>query len=330
VLSCGDKHLPGERIGIPNKALAVLGLIKPSLLPLLVVAILCLLPLYAQDPSSSEDIPIQRCDGLPFIKVLINHSEMFFLLDTASTTILNLESFPSGPSRRVPVTTWSGTTTTNGREISLPEVEVGSYRLRDLKLPAVDLSMIEKACGGRIDGILGFDLLDRLGITINWKRQVASVDMSPLDLRARFAAMEEAMRPCQEAFHLGRRDILKNCFDPAIVLYTPNGEFRGRQQVMDYLEQHYLRFAPRVRFEPTLRDMQSLGDALWYSYDYTIESPNEHAVGHGTAMCKRTGGRWRILNMNNSVFLQEASRIEGRTTSAVPPTSRSHMSSTQP
>ncbi len=56
--------------------------------------------------------------------------------------------------------------------------DCGNHQFRDLTLPAVDLSTIEQACGGRIDGILGFDLLDKMDMTINLKRQVASVDMS--------------------------------------------------------------------------------------------------------------------------------------------------------
>jgi len=115
------------------------------------------------------------------------------------------------------------------------------------------------------------------------------------------------MRPCNDAFHLGKGEALKNCFDPAIILYTPTGEFRGLKQVMDYLEQHYLRYAPKVRFQMTPRDIRSFGDVIWYSYDYTIESPAEHASGHGMAMCRRTGGRWRILNMHNSLLQAEAS-----------------------
>lgn len=145
-----------------------------------------------------------------------------------------------------------------------------------------------------------------MDMTINLKRQVASVDMSPVEIQAAFAEMQEAMHPCTDAFHLGKVAVLKNCFDPAIVLYLPNGEFRGRKQVMDYLERRYLRFAPNLRFAMTLRDMQSFGDVLWYSYDYTIESPNEHSIGHGTAMCRRTGGHWSILNMHNSLLQPEA------------------------
>jgi hypothetical protein len=49
----------------------------------------------------------------------------------------------------------------------------GPRTLRGLKLPAIDLSAIGKACGGQIDGILGVDLLDQMGMTIDLKRRVA-------------------------------------------------------------------------------------------------------------------------------------------------------------
>jgi ketosteroid isomerase-like protein len=267
---------------------------------LLIVSIFWLPGARAQESLSAQEIPIQRCDGLPVIKVHINRADMSFLLDTASTTLLNLRSFPSGRAKPVPVTTWSGNSTANGREVILPEMVVGNHEFRDLKLPAVDLSTIEKACGNRIDGILGFDLLGKIGMTIDLKREVASFDVSPADVQVEFAEMERAMHPCNEAFNLGKVEALKNCLDPAIVLYTPAGEFRGREEVMDYLKRRYLRFATNVRFEMTPRDIRSFGDALWYSYDFTIESPAEHADGHGMAMCRRAGGQWRIVNMHNS------------------------------
>lgn len=305
MFSCVDKHIPDRPRAILRELPRMRHLMKQSILTLGVVCIL-FTTVRAQDSPAAEEIPIQRCDGLPVIKTGLNRTDMFFLLDTASTTILNLKSFSSGRSRRIPVTTWRGTTTTDGRQISLPELTVGNHQFRDLTLPAVDLSTIEQACGGRIDGILGFDLLDKMDMTINLKRQVASVDMPPEEIQAEFAEMQKAMHPCNEAFHLGKVAVLKNCFDPAIVLYVPTGEFRGRKQVIDYLKQRYLRFAPDLRFAMTLRDMQSFGDVLWYSYDYRIESPNEHSAGHGTAMCRRTGGRWRLLNMHNSLLQPEA------------------------
>jgi hypothetical protein len=44
------------------------------------------------------------------------------------------------------------------------------------------------------------------------------------------------------------------------------------------------------------------GDALWYSYDYRIDSPKEHLAGHGMSMCRRDNGHWRILTLHNSLF----------------------------
>jgi hypothetical protein len=277
-------------------------LVLPVIVPLLVCmpAAVC-----AQGTPSAEEIPIHRCDGLPVLKVQVDGAEKRFLLDTASTTTLNSKSFSSGRSRPVPVTTWTGNTVVSGREISLKEIAVGEHRLADLKLPAVDLSVIQEACRGPIDGILGFDLLEQLGMRIDLKREVVLVDLSPGELQTEAAEMEEAMHRCNDAFSLGNADVLKDCLDPGIVLYTPSGEFRGRRQVMDYLEQHYLKFAPNVRFETTLRDTRILGDAVWAAYDYTIESPNGRASGHGNALCLRMGGRWRILNMHNSLLQPE-------------------------
>jgi len=258
----------------------------------------------AQDfSSSSEDIPIERCDLLPVVKLRIDGTEMRFLLDTGATTMLNLKSFSSGRSKQVQVTSWSGTATTSAREVSLPELALGTHRLRDLKLPAIDLSPIGKACGSRIDGILGVDLLDKMGVTIDLKRQVASLSAEMQDAKAIYQLMELNMHRCNVAFDTGNSAELAECFDPEIVFYAPQGEFRGRHEVMDYLQQRYLRFAPDLHYKMRVRDMKTFGDALWYSYDYTIDSPQEHIAGHGMSMCRRDKDRWRILNLHNS-FLE--------------------------
>jgi hypothetical protein len=48
--------------------------------------------------------------------------------------------------------------------------------------------------------------------------------------------------------------------------------------------------------------VKMFGDALWYSYDYWIDSPREHIAGHGMSMCRRDNGHWRILNLHNSLL----------------------------
>ncbi len=281
-----------------------LGVTALLLFPLLLLLFLCLPDsLAAQDPGAPEDIPIERCDLLPVVKIRIDGADMRFLLDTGATTMLNLKSFASGRSKQIQVTSWSGTAATSAREVSLPELALGTHHLRDLKLPAIDLSPIGKACGRQIDGILGVDLLDKMGVTIDLKRQVASLGASaqPTDAKALYDQMELHMHHCAEAFNLGKAAELEACFDPEIVLYTPHGEFHGHKEVMEYLNARYLKYAPDLCYKMTPHDVKVFGDALWYSYDYSIDSPKEHLVGHGMSMCRWNNGKWRILNLHNSL-----------------------------
>ncbi len=254
----------------------------------------------AQNALAAEEIPIERCDLLPVVKVRIDGAEMRFLLDTGATTMLNLKSFTSGRSKQIQVTSWSGTAATSAREVSLPELALGNHRLQNLKLPAIDLSPIGKACGKQIDGIFGVDLMDKMGLTIDLKRQVASLSAPPADAKAVYELMETEMHRCSTAFEAGNAAELEDCFDPEIVFYTPQGEFRGRKQVMEYLSRRYLKFAPNLHYRMALHDVKTFGDALWYSYDYSIDSEKDHISGHGMSMCRKAGGRWRMLNLHNS------------------------------
>ncbi len=255
----------------------------------------------AQQSSSNEEVPIDRCDVLPVVQVRVAGQDMRFLLDTGATTILNLKAFSAGASKKIHIDSWQGSAATSAREVSLPDFQLGSHQLHDLKLPAIDLSPIGKACGGVIDGILGVDLLDRMGVTIDLQRKVAVLNLAPADSKARFDEMETAMHHCNIAFNQAKPSELEDCFDPEIVLYTQHGEFRGRKQVMQYLNEQYFKDAKDLRFEMSPHDIRSFGDALWYSYDYIMDKGSEHRAGHGVAMCRRQEGKWRILNMHNAL-----------------------------
>ena len=121
-------------------------------------------------------------------------------------------------------------------------------------------------------------------------------------MSAQYVEMERDMASCNVAFNQGDAKTMVECFDPEIVLYTPHGEFRGRTEVMGYLTERYFKYAPKLRYEMKTHDVRSFGDALWYSYDYEISTPNESIAGHGMSMCRKdSAGRWRILNMHNSL-----------------------------
>jgi hypothetical protein len=266
-----------------------------------VVGSCCLLPSTSFAQSSTVDeIPIERCDVLPVVVAKVAGKDMRFLLDTAATSIMNVQSFSGGVPKDIHVSSWSGSAATSAREVSIPEMLLGKHKLTDVKLPAIDLSPIGKACDGRIDGILGVDLLDKMGVTIDLKRRIASFESPKPDAHTQYDAMEKAMQHCSAAFNMGNAAELTDCFDPEIVLYTPSGEYRGRQQVMEYLKNTYLKFAPKLDYRSQMHDVQVFGDALWYSYDYSIDVPGKLVQGHGMAMCRRLNGEWRILNMHNS------------------------------
>jgi len=281
------------------------GSMKPTSLAVLVfLGVLFSGPACAQTHNPKDEIPIERCDRLPVVTMKVAGESRRFLLDTAATTILNLKSFTQGESKQVHIYSWSGSAATSAREVFLPEVELGAHKLRNLKLPAIDLSPIGKACGGQIDGILGVDLLDQMGMTIDLKRRIAvpASAGAPADSTDAFAEMERDMSSCDVAFNQGDVKAMEECFDPEIILYTSQGEFRGRPEVMRYLSQRYFKFAPKLHYDMRPHDVRSFGDALWYSYDYWIDTPDEHLKGHGMSMCRKdAGGRWRILNMHNSL-----------------------------
>ncbi|HWC20479.1 MAG TPA: nuclear transport factor 2 family protein [Terriglobales bacterium] len=254
----------------------------------------------ASAQAAGNEIPLERCDRLPVVKVKVADTQMRFLVDTGATTLLNLKSFAGGHSKQIHISSWRGSADTSAREVSLSSFSLGSHTLYDLKLPAIDLTPIARACGGIIDGLLGVDLLDRMGVTIDLKNQIASLTPEPGDAIALYREMDSAMGHCASDFEQAKVEELEKCFDPEIVLYCPGGEYRGRSEVMRYMREHYFKFAPNLRYIMRVRDLQALGNALWYSYDYEMELGGRQESGHGMAICRKSQGRWMILNMHNS------------------------------
>ena len=68
MFSCGDKHTPTRPRAILRELPRAPHLMKQSILALGVASILLFATVHAQDSPAAEEIPIQRCDGLPVIK----------------------------------------------------------------------------------------------------------------------------------------------------------------------------------------------------------------------------------------------------------------------
>ena len=121
----------------------------------------------------AQDLPLESCDRLPALTLRVSGTRFFFLVDTGATSMLNISSFPAGDSKDVRITSWNGTVKTKAREIEVADLELGEHHLKNVKLPAVDLSPVARACGKILDGILGIDLLDAFGVTIDVPNRVA-------------------------------------------------------------------------------------------------------------------------------------------------------------
>ncbi len=252
--------------------------------------------------ATAAEIPLQRCDRLPVVIVQVNDADKRFLIDTAATSMLNEKSFASGHSKEIRVQSWNQTTALSARVVSINEIKLGSHILRNVTLPAIDLTALAKACGAPLDGVLGVDLLEQLGVTIDLQRRVARLGIpapSASEVSA-IAEMEQAMHSCSEAFNNADAAKLAACFDPDFVLSSSAGELRGREQATNHLQQTYFALTPHPRFSMTMKDQRAVGNVVWTLYDYTIESANIHTTGRGMMLCRKSENHWYILSMHES------------------------------
>jgi ketosteroid isomerase-like protein len=255
----------------------------------------------------AQEIPLEHCDTLPVVKVVAAGRPFWFLVDTAATSMLNLESFAGGPTRDRQITSWSGTLATSAREVTLTELLVGRTMLAKLTLPAIDLSAIGKACGRKIDGILGADLLGKIGATIDLKRQLLHVQTTEDAHAAELAQeMQRDTEGCLKAFNESNEKAFADCLDRQIVLFTTKEQLYGREKVIGYFRDRYFHQTPPARLDLRESAFHAIGEAVWYEYEFTIDAARGRLHGRGMAMCKKSGGRWRMASMHHTQLEYDA------------------------
>ena len=262
----------------------------------------------AQTSTPATEIPMQRCDRLPVVIVQVDKEKKRFLVDTAATSFLNAKSFTGGRTpKEVQINSWNQTTTLHASDISIDELSLGGHVIRNVQLPAIDLTAISKACGGQLDGILGVDLLEQLGVTIDLERSVARLGIALRNSSepALIAEMEKAIVSCYTAFNNADPERLSSCFDPEFVLSSPLGELHGKDQAVNYFRQ-YFNLTPHAHLAMTMSDQHAVGELVWSLYDYTIEMPSRHTSGRGMMLCRKSGNRWYILSMHESPLVTAA------------------------
>jgi len=256
--------------------------------------------LAAQQSVPPEEIPLERCDRLPVLRLKAGERNVRFLVDTGATSVLNLKSFPGTEAREIQVTSFSGTRASSARMVFLDRLSLGSRVLLRLTLPSVDLSFVDEACGKRIDGILGVDLLEKLEASIDLRRRVAVVrqdEASPEERRAA-ADLQAACDACLEAFNQHREPELLACFDPQVALFLHSGEYRGREQALALFRERYWHDRETL-LEMHPRDVRVVGDSAWLRYDFRHLVDGKPHSGTGMMMLRRADGKWQILSMHD-------------------------------
>jgi hypothetical protein len=270
------------------------------LLPLMIVLATMALP----GLTRGQEIALQHCDTLPVVEATAAEQHLRFLLDTAATSLLNLRSFkPGEEGPDVRITSWTGTRETRAREVTLSDVIIGSTRLKKLRLPAVDLSAIGATCHGRIDGILGADLLARLGATIDLHHHTLRFASLEQEQDGKLIPeMRDDLRRCLEAFKRFDEPSLGDCLAPDIVLYTADADIHGRQPVLDYFRQRYIHPGSVAQLKLHLNTLHAIGRTVWCEYEFTLDTIRATLQGHGIALCLKSDGHWQIVSMHDSAL----------------------------
>jgi hypothetical protein len=255
----------------------------------------------AQSKKQETDIPIQRCGRLPVVTVQVDKEDKRFLVDTAATSFLNRMSFNGRDAREISIQSWNATTALHAGYVPVDEISIGKHVVRNVQLAAIDLSAISQTCGGQLDGILGLDLLEKLGVTIDLERGVVHLGPSaePSADVSVAAGIEDAVNSCLDAFNRADAERLASCFDSEFALTSPRGELHGRDEAMNYLRQ-YFGASPHGHLSFRMRDARPLGELVWGVYEYSIEAPFVRTDGRGIMLCRKAEDHWYVLSMYES------------------------------
>jgi hypothetical protein len=250
--------------------------------------------------SFAEDVPLTACDGLPMVEVSVGGMKSSFLLDTAATSTLNLGSFSYGDAQKISVTSWNGTYSARGQKVSISDFVIGEHHLQNLKLSAVDLSAVGRTCGHAIDGILGIDLLRRLGAVVDLNAHLVRLPVDPELVKSHVAELDKRLALCAQAFNSGEEQVFLDCLDPRMVLFTTIGDFYGREAFMEYLRRERSRQPALPLLMIRLRAHHLVGEEIWTEVELRIKLEQQMLQLRGTMLCEKSGAVWRIVQLNSS------------------------------
>lgn len=196
---------------------------------------------------------------------------------------------------------WTGAVGAPAAEVTLDEFTIGERSLFNLKLLAVDLTSVERSCQKRVDGVLGADLISKMGLTIDLRNHLASIGADPTNSAARFSQLDAQHAACEDAFNRSDEKAFEQCLDPDMLLLTSKGDFRGRKAVMQHFKESYFGRNPPVQVSMIPLGRHAIGNVVLIEYDMSVTVGDHVMKARTTALYQKAGQRWMMSNMNYSV-----------------------------
>jgi len=260
--------------------------------------LLLVLATVAVESMFAEEIVIVTCDVLPVVEVRVSGMSFQFLVDTAATSMLNINSFAAGETKKIAITSWSGTVDAQAKQVTLNDLSVGDHHFHNLVLPSVDLSGIGRACGRQIDGVLGIDLLRKVGAVLDLTDHTPRLRIFGEATESVEKKLDERMASCEGAFNRQDEAAVSDCLDPEIVVFSETADFHGRQRLMEFFRERYSsrHSHAQLSVKPVLYHV--FGGAIWMEYKLQANIGEMTAVARGCALWSNAGGKWRIIHLD--------------------------------
>ena len=260
--------------------------------------LLLVLAAAAVESMFAEEIVIVTCDVLPVVEVRISGLSFHFLVDTAATSMLNLSSFAAGETKTVAVSSWSGTVDAKAKQVTLNDLSVGDHHFHNLVLDSVDLSGIGRACGRQIDGVLGIDLLRKVGAVLDLTEHTPRLRIDGEATESVEKKLNERIVGCEEAFNRQDEAAVSDCLDPEIVVFSETADFHGRQHLMEFLRERYSSRHLHAQLSVKPFGYHVFGRTVWMEYEFQTNTGEMMAIAQGSALWSNAGGKWRIIHLD--------------------------------
>jgi len=259
--------------------------------------------------STAAEVPLERCDRLFVVPVIIDGRTRTFLLDTGATTLVNSALFPppasslkpaGGSKPYVELTSVEGSKNVGGYFVTIKNLAFAGGELHDLELSAIDLSKMRHTCGRTIEGMLGSDVLEKLGVVIDMHARVARLRLRVEDL---FPEVKRQFDEGARFFNRGDDTFLREHMDADVRWFSPTADIRGRDALLAHFARIY--FAHHARFtilRMEREDFHLAGDSYSLTYEFRIDADDNTYHGRSMVVCHRKDGKWLIETVNTSLL----------------------------